>query len=174
MARDDFSEVVKAALGKRASFVCSNPECRVLTIAPADSDATKVLYVGKAAHIHAAAQGGPRYDSAMPVEQRKAIENAIFLCSTCADMIDRNQGADFPAELLRKWKQEHEDWVRANLNRRADSPVSVVSGTHEAHGQGEITALDVQGPAIIKPGTVARASGQGQVTGTRIGPPRKG
>ena len=95
MARDDFSEAVKTALGKRASYVCSNPDCRALTIAPADSDASKVLYIGKAAHICAASAGGPRYDPNMSSDQRKAIENAIFLCSSCAEMIDRNGGADF-------------------------------------------------------------------------------
>ncbi len=173
MARDDFSEAVKTTLGKRASYVCSNPDCRALAIAPADSDASKVLYIGKAAHIAAASEGGPRFDTSMSPEQRSAIENAIFLCSSCSDMIDRNGGADFPVALLRQWKEQHEKWVRANLNRRSDSLVSVVAGTHEAHGIGEVTALDIQGPTIIKAGTIARATGYGTVTGTRIGPPRK-
>jgi hypothetical protein len=173
MARDDFSEAVKIALAKRASFVCSNPDCRALTVAPADADAMKVLYIGKAAHICAAAEGGPRFDPSMSAEGRKAITNAIFLCSSCADIVDRNGGADFLVSLLHHWKEQHEEWVRANLNRNPNSPLSLVSGTHEAHGQGEVTALDLQGPAIIGPGTVVRATGQGIVTGTRIGPARK-
>lgn len=109
----------------------------------------------------------------MTSAQRADAANAIFLCTSCATMIDRNGGADFPVTVLQGWKEEHEAWVRAHLNRRADSPLSVVAGTHEAYGQGEVTALDIQGPAIIKPGTISRASGQGTVTGTRIGPPRK-
>ena len=173
MARDDFSEAVKNTLGKRASYVCSNPECRALTIAPANSDASKVLYIGKAAHICAASEGGPRNNPSMSPEQRKAIENAIFLCSSCADMIDRNGGTDFSVAALLQWKAQHEIWVRANLNQRANSIVSVVAGTHEAHGIGEVTALDIQGPTIIKAGTIARATGHGTITGTRIGPPRK-
>lgn len=173
MARDDFSEAVKNNLGKRASYVCSNPDCRALTIAPADSDAAKVLYIGKAAHICAAAEGGPRYAPTMSPEQRGAIENAIFLCSSCADMIDRNGGADFSVAVLHEWKTQHEAWVRANLNRRSTSNVTIVAGTHEAHGIGEVTALDIQGPTIIKAGTIARATGHGTITGTRIGPPRK-
>lgn len=44
-----------------------------------------------------------------------------------------------------------------------------VAGTHEASGIGNITGLDIQGPAKIKPGTIARASGIGNITGTRIG-----
>jgi len=173
MARDDFPEPVKIALAKRASYVCSNPECRALTVAPADADAMKVLYIGKAAHICAAAEGGSRFDLSMSPDERRAITNAVFLCSSCADMIDRNGGADFPVVLLRSWKEQHEAWVRANLNRKPDAPLSLVSGRHEAHGQGEVTGLDIQGAAIIGPGTVVKATGQGVVTGTRIGPPRK-
>lgn len=173
MARDEFSPAVKTAVAQRASYVCSNPECRALTIAPADVDALKVLYIGKAAHIRAAAEGGPRYHPSMTPDQRKDIANAIFLCATCADIVDRNNGADFSAELLLQWKHQHEQWVRANLNRRPDTPLSVVGGIHEAHGQGVVTGLDIQGPTIIAPGTIARATGHGTVTGTRIGPLRK-
>ena len=173
LERDEFSETVRTALAKRASYVCSNAGCRALTIAPADVDAMKVLFIGKAAHICAAASGGPRYDIGMSAEQRRAIENALFLCSNCADMIDKNSGRDFSKEILLRWKVEHEMWVRSNLNRRPDSPLSIVSGRHEAHGQGEVTALDIQGPVIISAGTVVKATGQGIVTGTRIGAARK-
>lgn len=48
-----------------------------------------------------------------------------------------------------------------------------VSGTHSAEGIGRVTGLDVQGPAIIQPGTISRATGKGDIAGTRIGPPRK-
>src|SRR5712671_6268589 len=107
-SRDKFSRDVRESIGKRASYVCSNPDCRALTLAPADADATKVLYIGKAAHICAAADGGPRYDRNMTPDQRSAIENAIFLCSSCADLVDKNAGADFPVATLREWKRQHE------------------------------------------------------------------
>jgi hypothetical protein len=173
MARDDFAEGVKLALAKRASFVCSNPDCRALTVAPADSDAKSVLYIGKAAHVCAASAGGPRFDKRMTPEQRAAIENAIFVCSSCADLIDRNNGADFSVEDLHRWKKQHEEWVRAHLNLRRDSALTEVSGTHEAVGVGDVTALDIQTAVIIKPGTISRAAGAGTVTATRIGPPKE-
>ena len=173
MPRDDFLKPVRDAVAKRASFVCSNPECRALTVAPSDADALAVTYIGKVAHICAAAPKGPRYDPAMTAEERKHADNAVFLCSDCATMVDTNGGADFAADQLREWKKTHEHWVRDNLNRRVDAPLSVVEGTHEASGVGEVTALDVQGPVIIKPGTVSRASGHGTVTATRIGARRK-
>jgi hypothetical protein len=172
MPRDEFSSGVRDALAKRASYVCSNPDCRVLTVAPADIDPTKVIYIGKAAHICAAASGGPRFDASMTPEARAAIENGIFLCSSCADMIDKNGGEDFSAPMLRAWKTQHEEWVRANLNLRRDG-LSVVAGSHEAVGFGEVTALDIQAATIISPGTISRAAGHGKVTATRIGPPRE-
>jgi len=174
MARDEFLEVVKSALAKRASYLCSAPDCRCLTIAPAESDAMSFLFIGKAAHICAASAGGPRFDPTMTSDQRKSIDNAIFLCSSCADMIDRNGGSDFSVDLLKKWKSEHEPWVRANLNRKPGVSISEIAGSHSAHGIGEVTGLDIQGPVIIKPGTIVTASGQGLITGTRIGSPRKG
>jgi hypothetical protein len=145
----------------------------VQTLAAGDTDTKSSLSIGEVAHIRAAAPDGPRFDPNMTSDQRKDAANAIYLCANCATMIDKNGGADYPAEVLHEWKEEHEDWVRAHLSRQPDSPLSIVAGTHEAHGEGEVTALEIQGPAIIKPGTISRASGQGIVTGTRISPPRK-
>jgi hypothetical protein len=34
-------------------------------------------------------------------------------------MIDKNKGIDFSVELLKKWKSDHESWVRSNLNKKA-------------------------------------------------------
>jgi len=43
-----------------------------------------------------------------------------------------------------------------------------VAGDHKAKGIGEVTGLDIHGPAIIKPGTKSTAEGTGIITGTRI------
>jgi hypothetical protein len=116
--RDDFTKAVVDNLGKRASYICSNPDCRAQTLAPSESEESKYLYIGKAAHISAAAEGGPRFDPDMSSEERCAITNAIFLCSNCADKIDKNNGADFSTAQLRQWKNTHEKWVGENLNKR--------------------------------------------------------
>jgi hypothetical protein len=114
--RDDFDKPTIDALAKRAAFICSRPKCKTLTLSPSQEDENKFIYIGKAAHITAAAVGGPRYDKSLTSEERKSISNGIFLCSNCADMIDKNGGADFPVELLKEWKREHEAWVSKNLN----------------------------------------------------------
>ena len=77
----------------RAALICSNPDCRKQTVAPSESDEDKFVCIGKAAHITAAARGGPRYAIDMSPAERSAISNAIYLCSGCADLIDKNNRA---------------------------------------------------------------------------------
>ena len=138
--RDDFSKTTVNVLQRRAAFLCSNPDCRCLTIAPDESGEEKWVYIGYAAHITAAAEGGPRFDPSLTHEQRSHITNAIFLCASCATLIDKNNGSDFPVELLKRWKTDHESWVRENLNRK---PITIteVAGTHEAYGIGDVAGL---------------------------------
>jgi len=165
--RDDFSQSVKQQIQKRAAFICSNPECRCSTIAPSDTNATAVLYIGNVAHITSAAEGGPRYNPDLSSEERSSIDNAIFLCASCATLIDKNNGEDFSTTESKEWKNTHEEWVRSNLNKNSD-PLTEIAGTHEAEGIGEVTALEINRPAKIKPGTISKARGKGKITGTKI------
>jgi hypothetical protein len=121
--RDDFLQKVVRILAMRASYICSNPGCRYLTLGPSPSDPEKIIFLGVGAHITAASPGGPRYDATLTSRQRSSIENGIFLCQACAAMIDKNGGRDFGIEILRRWKSEHEEWVRANLNKSVHSLV---------------------------------------------------
>jgi len=100
--RDDFSEEVKRTLANRVSNNCSNPDCRTSTSGP-QSDSTKALNIGVAAHISAASQGGPRYNPSLTPEQRCHSNNGIWLCQNCAKLVD-NDPSQFPEELLRAWK----------------------------------------------------------------------
>lgn len=121
--RDEFSAKVTDALVRRASYICSNPDCRALTICPSSQDPLKVIYVGKIAHITAASPGGPRYDASLTPAERSDVTNGIFLCSPCADMIDKNNGLDYPADVLRRWKSNHDVFVTENLNKSVHSLV---------------------------------------------------
>lgn len=132
--RDDFLAEVINSLSKRSAFICSNPDCKCLTISPSDSDAGKFLYIGKAAHITAASKGGPRFDESLTPEERRSINNAIFLCSNCADMIDKNKGLDFSVELLKTWKQAHESWVRSQLNKKKEDKQITKVISHQQSG----------------------------------------
>lgn len=166
--RDGFNPKTIEALTKRASYICSNPDCRSLTLCPSEEDLEKYICIGKAAHITAASEGGPRYDPSLTPEQRSSIGNGIFLCSNCAEMIDKNNGIDFPVDLLREWKRKHEAWVKANLNKSLNAPLSIIDGEHHAKGKGTVRAIDAQEPVCLKPGTKSIAEGEGNVTATRI------
>ena len=32
-------------------------------------------------------------------------------------MIDKNSGIDYSVDVLKRWKTDHETWVKSNLNR---------------------------------------------------------
>lgn len=165
--RDEFSQKTIVALQRRAAFLCSNPDCRRLTIAPSEKHEMTCIYAGVVAHITAAAEGGPRYDPNLTSEQRSDIANGIFLCASCSVAVDKNSGIDFPALLLRQWKEKHEAWVRQNLNKQPGA-ITELAGTHEAVGIGEVTGVKISKPVKILPGTIVRASGAGKITGTSI------
>lgn len=103
--RDNFSVPTIRNLRERVATRCSNPNCRVSTFAPSGEDG--VSNIGIAAHIHAASNGGPRYDKNMSTEERKSIKNAIWLCSNCSIKIDRDI-EKYPVTLLYRWKAEAE------------------------------------------------------------------
>ncbi len=141
--RDDFDKKVVDALAKRASYICSNPECRCLTIAATKLDEDKFTYLGVAAHITAAAEGGPRYEQTLTSSERSSIENGIFLCGSCSIMIDKNNGLDYSIEQLIKWKDEHHQWVQENLNKKISISPSTVINVTSNNQYGGITAYEV-------------------------------
>src|SRR4051812_26890757 len=69
------------------------------------SDKRSRINVGVAAHITAAAEGGPRYDGRLTAEDRKSGENGIWLCQVCAKLIDSDV-MRFTADMLRNWKKQ--------------------------------------------------------------------
>lgn len=119
--RDEFPEDVKRIVAARAGNRCSNPDCHALTSGP-QIDPTKALNVGVAAHITAAAPGGPRYDPNLTPEERRHPDNAIWLCQNCAKLVD-NDPARFTVDLLRKWKAEAEKAASEQIGKTA-VPVS--------------------------------------------------
>lgn len=100
--RDNFSLKTINTLRQQVASRCSNPDCRVVTCGSSE-DKEKSITVGVAAHIAAAAVGGPRYDANMSKEQRKSINNAIWLCQNCSVKIDRDVSR-YPVSLLYNWK----------------------------------------------------------------------
>lgn len=113
--RDNFTSTVKNKLAKRVLYVCSNPNCRKITIGPNSENG--VNNIGVAAHICAAAPGGPRYDKNMSEEERKSINNGIWLCQSCAKLIDSDENK-YTVQLIKSWKEETESIVGYNFEKR--------------------------------------------------------
>jgi hypothetical protein len=113
--RDDFTEAHKRILGDQVGWRCSNPECRASTKGPHSSD-NRAIHVGVAAHIHAAAVGGPRFSATQTTDERSSLDNGIYLCETCAARIDRDVER-YTAELLLQWKDRAKDAADIELGR---------------------------------------------------------
>src|SRR6266852_8066243 len=101
--RDNFTESTKALLAKSVGYLCSHPECRRPTIGPALGEEASVN-VGEAAHITAAAPGGPRYDASLSREERRSYSNGIWMCGVHAKQVDSDE-KHFTVDLLRDWKR---------------------------------------------------------------------
>lgn len=113
--RDDFTEAVKKALRERVGGLCSNPSCEAPTFGPKGAD--KSFHTGHAAHICAAAPGGPRYDENMSREERRGFDNGLWLCGGCSPKIDGDFGS-YPKETLKGWKADAEAKARKAQGHR--------------------------------------------------------
>jgi hypothetical protein len=105
--RDDFSAKVRQAVAARAGWHCSFAACAKLTAGPSEEAPGAFASIGEAAHICAASQGGRRYDASMTPDERAGFDNAIWLCSDHAKLIDRDE-VTYTADEIRAMKREHE------------------------------------------------------------------
>lgn len=105
--RDDFTEATKRKAAGRVGYRCSFPDCPNATIGASMESSDKTAVTGVAAHICAAAEEGPRYDKNMTVEERRSIENCIWLCQTHSRLIDTDEKT-YTVEVLRRWKANAE------------------------------------------------------------------
>ena len=123
--RDDFTAKIKDALARRAGMCCSNPDCRQPTSGPHEAP-SRAVNIGVACHIAAASPRGPRYDSAMSVEERKSVENGIWLCQNCAKLIDSDE-IRFSSDILHDWKRIAEESARRDIEERHSKQSSVAT-----------------------------------------------
>lgn len=101
--RDDFSVAVLRLIANEVGNLCSNPGCGAPTSGPSRSRGSS--NVGTGAHITAAAAGGPRYDRRLTIAERKAAENAIWLCARCGRLVD-NDDSTYTVDDLHDWKAQ--------------------------------------------------------------------
>jgi hypothetical protein len=123
VARDDFNEKVKQLLCQQVGGKCAKPDCRITTIGPHEI-MDKRTTIGVAAHIAAAAQGGPRFDKLMSPKERKSVHNGIWLCQNHAREIDVNPDK-YPIDLLERWKKKAISLADSELGQRQLSQAEV-------------------------------------------------
>ncbi len=150
--RDDFKVTDIPKLAGRAGYLCSSPYCNAMTVGPSETNPALKANIGKAAHIHSASPGGSRYDNTQTKAERASIENGIWLCANCHDLIDKNDGIDYSPALLREWKSAHEKMI-SNLLKSGNSPLHLIrKQTHEgAIAQQILEILDSKGAFFIEP-----------------------
>lgn len=105
--RHDFTKATIQLLRDQVGNRCSNPGCRRPTIGSAENGQS-IVNVGQAAHITAAAPGGPRYLSTLTADERSSADNGIWLCQNCGKLIDSDV-AHHTIHLLRDWKRKAQD-----------------------------------------------------------------
>lgn len=120
--RHDFSARTKTSLAKRVNYHCSNPLCRRATTGPHRNPAQSVN-IGVAAHITAAAPGGPRFNGSMSPEARSSAANGIWLCQVCAKLVDSDAERYLP-ETLVEWKSGAEALSTWELESRGSNRFS--------------------------------------------------
>jgi hypothetical protein len=117
--RDDFTKSTILDLAKRAAFCCSNPYCRRPTIGASPQN-RGAINIGVAAHISAASPNGPRFDDTLAPHQRSDPSNGIWLCQSCAKLIDSDP-VYFTTTTLTAWK-----------TRAETASFAALSGVHTA------------------------------------------
>ena len=121
--RDDFDPKVIYRLYTRVGGLCS--KCSQPTFGPKTPDPSKPLSppqsfsIGEAAHICAAAEGGPRYDPSMSTAERTSAANGLWLCCKCHREIDRDEFT-YPKKTLIAMKKNAEKKAKDEAGRNQE------------------------------------------------------
>lgn len=104
---DEISEPTNRMLWGRAAGRCQFSGCnRPLW---KSSVTQEEVNVAERAHIWSASDDGPRANEGIPKEMLNSMENLLLFCHDCHRKIDKEKdGGRYTAELLQRWKREHE------------------------------------------------------------------
>lgn len=77
-----------------------------------DGHTLKRQKFGEIAHIVSAELDGPRGDDPLPLDQRGCFENLMLVCGDHNKLFDREHEKEYPVEMLREIKKDHESRIR--------------------------------------------------------------
>ncbi len=86
---------------------CNEPTCGKACIVPAADDDPAVI--ADIAHIEGHSPGSARHNP--DLDSVDCYQNWILLCANHHRLVDA-QATTYPVELLQRWKQDHEAWVK--------------------------------------------------------------
>ena len=107
--RSDIKYTVERELWGRAAGRCQFSGCNKILYRSSVTQET--VHSAEKAHIYSVSEQGPRgwKDSNGSSKILNDIYNLMLLCSECHCKIDqKNTGGSYTAELLQRWKREHE------------------------------------------------------------------
>ena len=104
------TKIVFARSGGR----CAMPDCRRPLVLDKTDEGDPEALIGVLAHIAGLNPGSARYDSTMSDDERNSADNLLAVCSSCHAKIDA-QDSKYTAEILRKIKQDHTEWVSDSM-----------------------------------------------------------
>lgn len=110
--RDNFDKNTIVKTAAKVGYRCCFPGCNKFCSASSHDD--KLINIGVACHITAAAPGGPRYDANITPEERKNGDNLIWMCQTHSKIID-SDSERYTVEVLRSYKKIKEQEVYEEL-----------------------------------------------------------
>ena len=114
LSRKSISQKDLKLLWGLAASKCSHPDCKADLILPeTDQDCSETI--GKMAHIFAHSRGGPRFNPNISEGEVNSYDNLILLCGTHHDIVDKRPN-EYSADILFKWKKDHEKWVKESLS----------------------------------------------------------
>ena len=88
------------------------------------------LLTAECCHIKAFSPGGPRYDAAQTDEERNSGENLILLCTRHHRIVDADEQT-YTVDLLREYKQKHEQQYSANVLKLTDEQLRYLQMSSE-------------------------------------------
>ncbi|WP_445527473.1 hypothetical protein [Streptomyces cyslabdanicus] len=105
MAQRKYDNATLAGLMTLCRGYCYWPRCtsRVITVVNGVPKLNAEI-----AHIRAINRGGKRFDATWSVPERNSFKNLLLLCVPHHTTIDGASSADYPVEILEKWKASRE------------------------------------------------------------------
>ncbi len=113
-----FNEATKVMLYARSGNRCAFPECQVGKLVFVLKGTSKRVNHGKASHIVAESEDGPRGKSHLSKEKRNSFENGIILCTNHHNDVVDKFPEKYPASLLQNWKRQQERTASQRINQK--------------------------------------------------------